>query len=194
VLMHMERKRVAPAIDLSLQRVDLKRAAKLQIRKYSKGMVQRLGIAQAILHDPELVILDEPMSGLDPIGRRDIKDLIVELRKGGRTVFFSTHIISDVEEICDDVAMVVGGKIVRQGAVPELLGSGERDFEVLGTDAQGNPTSAIVNDQAALKQALEKIWSDGGKLTLVRVRKYGLEDIFMEEVRKAPVRVLVEGG
>ncbi|MBI5419769.1 MAG: ABC transporter ATP-binding protein [Deltaproteobacteria bacterium] len=105
-----------------LTRVGLDGAAGLAIRKYSKGMLQRLGLAQALLHDPELVILDEPMSGLDPMGRMEVRNLIRELKDAGKTVFFSSHIISDVEALCDRVVMIHKGTKVAEGSVDELMG------------------------------------------------------------------------
>jgi ABC-2 type transport system ATP-binding protein len=105
-----------------LARVGLDRAAGLAIRKYSKGMMQRLGLAQALLHDPELVILDEPMSGLDPMGRVEVRNLIREIKEAGKTVFFSSHIISDVEALCDRVIMIHRGVKIAEGSVEELMG------------------------------------------------------------------------
>jgi ABC-2 type transport system ATP-binding protein len=105
-----------------LARVGLATAAGLAIRKYSKGMMQRLGLAQALLHDPELVILDEPMSGLDPMGRVEVRNLIRELKEAGKTVFFSSHIISDVEALCDRVVMIHRGVKIAEGSVEELMG------------------------------------------------------------------------
>ena len=96
-------------------------AADVQLRKFSKGMLQRAGIAQAILHDPKVVFLDEPMSGLDPIGRREVRDIILELKSQGRTVFFSTHILSDAEMLCDRVAVLVDGKLQGVGAPGEIV-------------------------------------------------------------------------
>ncbi|MFN7131613.1 MAG: ABC transporter ATP-binding protein [Myxococcales bacterium] len=107
--------------DTMLERVGLKNAADMQIRRYSKGMTQRVGIAQAILHDPDLVILDEPMSGLDPMGRADVRDIIIDLKRAGKTIFFSTHIIPDVEAICSRIGIVNHGRMVREGTVAELL-------------------------------------------------------------------------
>ena len=92
-----------------------------QLRKFSKGMLQRIGLAQALIHDPELVILDEPMTGLDPIGRKQVRDLILSLRDQGKTVFFSTHILHDVEMICDRVGIVMKGRLVASGRVDELV-------------------------------------------------------------------------
>src|SRR5205823_9446795 len=94
-----------------LERVGLRDVARLQLRKYSKGMLQRVGIAQAILHEPQVVFLDEPMSGLDPMGRREVRDLIQGLKDEGRTVFFSTHILSDAEALCDRVAVLHRGEL-----------------------------------------------------------------------------------
>src|SRR5258705_10904853 len=99
-----------------LKKVGLETAGKIQLRKYSKGMLQRVGLAQAILHDPKLVILDEPMSGLDPVGRREVRDIILELKRAGKTILFSTHILSDAEMLCDRVAVIAGGKLRGVGA------------------------------------------------------------------------------
>ncbi len=104
-----------------LERVGLAAAADIQLRKYSKGMLQRAGIAQAILHEPHVVFLDEPMSGLDPVGRYEVRDIILELKKQGRTVFFSTHILSDAEMLCDRVAVLAAGKLQGVGAPGEIV-------------------------------------------------------------------------
>jgi ABC-2 type transport system ATP-binding protein len=93
----------------------------MPLRKFSKGMLQRIGIAQAILHDPEVVLLDEPMSGLDPMGRREVRELIAQMKAEGKTVFFSTHILSDAEALCDRVAILNRGKLVGVGSISELL-------------------------------------------------------------------------
>jgi ABC-2 type transport system ATP-binding protein len=106
-----------------LARVGLDGAGDTAIRKYSKGMMQRLGLAQALLHDPELVILDEPMSGLDPMGRMDVRSIIAELKAAGKTVFFSTHIISDVEALCDRVVLLDRGRKLAEGTVADLVGA-----------------------------------------------------------------------
>src|SRR5579872_5264432 len=103
-------------VERFLQMVGLGDAAGVQLRKFSKGMLQRAGIAQAILHDPKVVFLDEPMSGLDPVGRREVRDIILQLKEKGRTVFFSTHILSDAEVLCDRVGVLVGGKLQGVGS------------------------------------------------------------------------------
>lgn len=107
-----------------LQKVDLFAARKRPLRTYSKGMVQRAGLALALIHDPQVVILDEPMSGLDPIGRKMVGDLIVELQGEGKTVFFSSHILTDVERFCDRFGIIVGGRLRRVERVDELLTGG----------------------------------------------------------------------
>jgi len=110
-------------IDAMLERVGLKDAAGVQLRKFSKGMLQRVGLAQAILHDPKVVFLDEPMSGLDPMGRREVRDLMEELKHQGKTVFFSTHILSDAEALCDRVAVIHRGELRGVGHVADLTSS-----------------------------------------------------------------------
>jgi len=116
----VEAARRAGKVSEVLARVGLADAAAVQLRKFSKGMLQRVGIAQAILHDPKVVFLDEPMSGLDPMGRREVRDLIVQLKNDGKTVFFSTHILSDAETLCDRVAIIHQGQLRRVGAVEDL--------------------------------------------------------------------------
>ena len=113
----MEAKPLSKKTEAVLERVGLKDAANLQLRKFSKGMLQRVGIAQAILHDPKVVFLDEPMSGLDPMGRREVRNLIEELKSEGKTVFFSTHILADAEALCDRVAIIHLGELRRVGAM-----------------------------------------------------------------------------
>ena len=112
-----------------LEQLGLADAADRALRKFSKGMLQRAGLAQALIHDPELIVLDEPMSGLDPIGRKEVRDLILSLRDAGKTVFFSTHILPDVEAICDRVAIVAKGTVHDVGTVAKIL-----DAQILGTD------------------------------------------------------------
>ncbi|MHC4924311.1 MAG: ABC transporter ATP-binding protein [Planctomycetota bacterium] len=113
-----------------LERVGLGEAVDRKLGEFSKGMRQRLGLAQALLHDPELLILDEPMSGLDPFGRRLVRDLILEERARGKTVFFSSHILADVEEVCDFAVILSGGTVTAAGTVQELLGRGVRAYDV----------------------------------------------------------------
>jgi len=108
----------------------------LQLRKYSKGMVQRVGIAQALLNEPDVIFLDEPMSGLDPLGRRDVRALILELRDEGRTVFFSSHILADAEALCNRVAVVSGGRLAAEGRLSEILAFQARGWELVVADVR----------------------------------------------------------
>jgi ABC-2 type transport system ATP-binding protein len=127
-----------------LVRVGLADAGNLQLRKFSKGMLQRVGLAQAIVHRPRLVFLDEPMSGLDPMGRREVRDLIQQLRQEGTTVFFSTHILSDAEALCDRVAVINQGELRGVGAVAELTsGTGGKVEIVFYAQHQNVPTALV---------------------------------------------------
>ncbi len=131
-------------VELLLERVKLARFADVTLAKYSKGMLQRVGLCQALLHDPDLIVLDEPMSGLDPVGRALVRDLILEQRDAGKTVFFSSHILSDVEAICDRVAILVGGQMRDCGSMADVVA----DREDLETVLLGEMSK--VTDESAL--------------------------------------------
>jgi ABC-2 type transport system ATP-binding protein len=176
-----------------LKKVGLETAGKIQLRKYSKGMLQRVGLAQAILHDPKVVILDEPMSGLDPIGRREVRDIILELKREGKTVLFSTHILSDAEMLCDRVGVIVGGKLRGVGAPGELVGMKAQGMEILfelpvgGANAAGIVgKSTKTGDRYRLQvseeelfTALEQLRGAGAKILSVAQIKASLEEYFM---------------
>jgi len=127
----VERGQRAGRVDELLGLVGLSDSADARLRTYSKGMLQRIGIAQALVHDPQVVFLDEPMSGLDPLGRKDVRDLILRLRTQGKTVFMNTHILSDVEMVCDRVAIIVAGRIRYEGAIDEFLEAGEPEADLV---------------------------------------------------------------
>src|SRR6187399_2582010 len=114
-----------------LDEVGLGAERRLQLRKFSKGMIQRVGLAQALINDPEVVFLDEPMSGLDPLGRRDVRQLILRLRDEGRTVFFSSHILSDAETLCSRVAILAKGRLMATGRLSEMLAFRTQGWEVI---------------------------------------------------------------
>jgi ABC-2 type transport system ATP-binding protein len=118
-------------VERLLEWVGLTHAADARLRTYSKGMLQRVGIAQSLVHDPRVVFLDEPMSGLDPIGRKEIRDLILRLKEEGKTVFMNTHILPDVEMLCDRVAIIVKGRIRHEGAIDRFLEEGEREADLV---------------------------------------------------------------
>jgi ABC-2 type transport system ATP-binding protein len=160
-----------------LERVGLGRAGSLPLRKYSKGMLQRLGIAQALINDPELVVLDEPMSGLDPIGRKEIRDLIIDLKREKKTVLFSTHILSDVELLCDRVAMVVGGRLRESGPLDQLLSP-----KLLGTEVVADGEVVKLGPDADVNHEISQLLAAGKKIVSVTPRRESLEDLFVREV------------
>jgi ABC-2 type transport system ATP-binding protein len=177
-----------------LKKVGLETAGKIQLRKYSKGMFQRLGLAQAILHDPKVVILDEPMSGLDPVGRREVRDIILELKRDGKTVMFSTHILSDAEMLCDRVGVLVGGKLRGTGAPGQLVDMKTRGMEILfelpGTSkaplvakaTQTGDRYGLEVKEEELYAAIEQLRAAGARILAVSQVKATLEEFFMNLV------------
>ena len=176
---HERRKRARALLD----RVGLGRAGAmgLSLRKYSKGMLQRLGVAQALINEPELVVLDEPMSGLDPIGRKEIRDLIVELKREGKTVLFSTHILSDVELICDRVAMIVGGRMRDVGPLKQLLSPRLLHTELV-VDSAGTTELVRLEPDADVDAAVREALAGGKHVVSLTPRRESLEDLFVREV------------
>jgi len=181
-----------------LDQVGILYAADRPVRRLSKGMLQRTGLAAALVADPELLILDEPMSGLDPVGRKEVRDLILSERDGGRTIFFSTHILSDVETMCDRVAILRRGNVVVSGRLDELLRSeaqrtdvvllgASEAFETACRDA-GHKTSRVrerlvveVEGRARLDQLLQQALEAGANIAEVTPRHETLEDLFVRE-------------
>ena len=177
-----------------LKKVGLETAGKIELRKYSKGMLQRVGLAQAILHDPQVVILDEPMSGLDPLGRREVRDIILELKKDGRTVLFSTHILSDAEMLCDRVGVIVGGKLRGVGTPGEMVGIKTQGMEILFEVAEGRNLPLLAKStrtgeryrvqmpEEELYGAIEQLRAAGARILSVAQIKPTLEEFFMNVV------------
>ena len=176
-----------------------------QLRKFSKGMLQRVGIAQALINEPEIVFLDEPMSGLDPIGRREIRELIAELRTQGVTVFMSTHILSDIEALCDNVAILRGGRLAATGKLDDLLNDAgqQQSFEinVKGVSAESlqadlaKIAGATISSKASganiqvleetdIDKVLQMTREKGGRLVSVQPVKQSLEELFVKETVK----------
>ena len=190
---------LATRVPSLLEVVGLAEAGTRQLRKFSKGMLQRVGLAQALIHDPELVILDEPMSGLDPIGRKQVRDLILGLREQGKTVFFSTHIIPDVEMICDRVGVIVKGRLLTTGRVDELVSHGHtHSVEIVcqGITVDDIPSikdaasRVLQRDQQALivlagpdrlDEMVAVIRQHGGRLVSVTPQKRSLEELFFRQ-------------
>ena len=164
-----------------LERVGLAAAAKMPLRKYSKGMLQRIGIAQALVNNPELVVLDEPMSGLDPIGRKEIRDLILSLKQEGKTVFFSTHILSDAELLCDRVAIIVGGRMRDQGRLDELLSPRLLHTELV-VARDGDKRMIKLGPEVDVNAAIASALGEGRTVVSVTPRSESIEDLFVREV------------
>lgn len=181
----MEVPRLAVAIETHLRRLDLWEARRRSIRSYSKGMVQRLGLAQALIHDPQICIFDEPMSGLDPVGRALVKQIILELKADGKCVFFSTHITADVEEICDRVGIICGGRLRCVEKVEDVRRQGIVGYQVLVRSADGAAEEMLSVDSAKLPAVLGELQSAGRTVVLVEPRRKSLEAFFLDVVQKA---------
>jgi len=190
-------------VDEVLQRVALPNVGGVQLRKFSKGMLQRVGIAQAILHDPKIVFFDEPMSGLDPMGRREVRDLMEQLKHEGKTVFFSTHILSDAEALCDRVAIIHQGELRGVGAVAELTSSVHGQVELvwqgtavpaslraLGADCHvtGDTVRAVLSE-ANQDAAIEALRRERLRLVSVTPVRTSLEDYYLQKLQPANVTV-----
>lgn len=166
-----------------LKRMDLWEARKRPMRGYSKGMVQRVGLAQALVHDPDVYILDEPMSGLDPIGRALVKDIILDLKKRGKCVFFSTHITDDVEKVCDRVGVIDKGQLLVVDSVTKILQRGVEGYTVLVISPEGHLNEQFVGKddlQSFIKQATDNNQS----IEKIEPRSKDMEAFFLEIVEQ----------
>jgi ABC-2 type transport system ATP-binding protein len=190
---------IAQRVTDLLSLVGLADARTRQLRKFSKGMLQRIGLAQALIHDPELVILDEPMTGLDPVGRKQVRDLILSLRDRGKTIFFSTHILHEVEMICDRVGIVMKGKLLASGRVEELVrqnhtqsveivcqrinADGNALIHSMATRVlqQGQRCMIVLPSSEGVDAIVGEIRRQGGRLISVTPHKASLEDLFFQE-------------
>ncbi len=188
-----------PRVSELLSLVGLAEAGDTRLRSYSKGMLQRIGVAQALVHDPTVVFLDEPMSGLDPVGRKEVRDIILRLRAEGKTIFMSTHILSDVEMVCDRVAIIAEGKIRYEGAIDEFLHAGEPQVDLVFAnlpseaaarleerfDAQLRGHGERVELRIAEKdsrEALRVALDAGAELISATPHRVSLESIFLSTV------------
>ena len=188
-------------VDHYLKLTDVFHARKLQLRKFSKGMLQRVGIAQAIIGDPKVVFLDEPMSGLDPIGRREVRNLILQLKREGKTIFFSTHILNDVETLCDRIAILNRGMVIGSGTLNELFDQevsrvevvisgipADRLRELLGPETLvnqiGSTSRLELPAQALLAGIVAEIEQASGKIVSINPMRQTMEDYFLKLVGK----------
>jgi ABC-2 type transport system ATP-binding protein len=181
-----------------LKLVGLERTADLPLRKFSRGMLQRAGLAQALVNNPKLVILDEPLGGMDPLGRKELRDIIIRFKDEGKTVFFTSHILQDIEMICDRVAIIVGGRIVKEGALGALVservlfteatvaGLSPAAFAGLGesVSAQGDRVLLRIFDESKVDEFLDLVRGQKGRLLSLSPRTETLEDIFVETVTR----------
>ena len=186
-------------VDILLDRMGLITHKRSLIKTFSKGMLQRLGLAQALIHDPELLILDEPMSGLDPLGRKEVRDIMLELKAQGKTIIFSTHILSDVETVCDRVGIIINGSLKDCGPIENLLNPKIKSFEIC---IKGLPIETINNlrerglpliqrgeetfirvAEAEVNDLLQELLKKGGELISLIPRKETLEDIYVSQIK-----------
>jgi ABC-2 type transport system ATP-binding protein len=166
-----------------LKRLDLWEARKRPMRGYSKGMVQRLGLAQTLVHDPDVYILDEPMSGLDPIGRALVKEIILDLKKRGKCVFFSTHITDDIEKVCDRVGVINKGQMLVVESVETILQRGVEGYSVLVISHDGMREELFIEKtelQSFIQQSIIKKQS----IEKIEPRRKDMEAFFLEIVAK----------
>lgn len=185
-------------IEELLHKLGLWEARNLTIGKFSRGMRQRVGIAQALLNNPELLVLDEPTSGFDPVGRRMVRDLLMEVKKRGTSIFLCSHILSEVEDICDRVVIIKRGKVIQQGALSEIVGA-HSGYEITFTDPTGaiaaqlktlglaaNPAEELMqtatDDEALAQRAVDVIRAYDGTLKAFTPRTRTLEDVFLNTV------------
>ncbi len=193
----VRRERIARLLAL----VDLERAADVRLRQYSKGMLQRAGMAQALVNDPKLLILDEPQSGLDPLGRKQVRDLILQLRAEGRTVLFSSHILADAEMICDRVGIMNRGRLVAAGRLEQLqrVRVSAVEFQADGLDAaaraalrsrasvfleeSGRVQFTLPGDEGQVPEVLAALQAAGGRVVSIAPQHETLEDVFLREVQ-----------
>jgi ABC-2 type transport system ATP-binding protein len=181
-----------------LKVVGLEKSAHLQLRKFSRGMLQRIGLAQALINDPHLVILDEPLSGLDPLGRKEIRDIIVRLRDEGKTVFLSSHILQDIEMICDRVAIIAEGRILNQGKLQDLIsqkvlftevtlsGLTDKEMAPLGLPyvSRGNTFFLRIHEEEKIAAVVELAQKRKGRIVSLTPRTETLEEIFVRMVKE----------
>jgi ABC-2 type transport system ATP-binding protein len=172
-----------PRITALLERVDLARFRDVPLGKFSKGMLQRAGLAQALIADPSLLVLDEPMSGLDPIGRALVRDLILEERRAGKTVFFSSHILSDIEAICDRVAMIVRGELRGQGKVADLVASAVQHVDVVVR--KGDVVETRKAEPGGVDGLIDAVRREGWSIVSVHAVSKSLEQVLLDEVERA---------
>jgi ABC-2 type transport system ATP-binding protein len=181
-----------------IQQVGLEGKEDIKLKKYSKGMIQRVGLAQALINDPEILFLDEPFTGLDPIGRKELRDIIISLKNSGKTIFFSSHIIQDMEILVDKVGIILDGEIIREGKLFDLISHSIQYIEIVFTDVDEERIAANnlkyvlqdrnyivrMNDAKAMNEIIEFVIMNKGRIVSVTPVKLTLEDIFLKEIKE----------
>jgi ABC-2 type transport system ATP-binding protein len=190
----VQKRRIPELLDLV--GLDRKTARKKQMRRYSKGMLQRVGMAQALINDPQLVFLDEPMSGLDPMGRYQMREIILSLKEKGKTVFFNSHILSDVEVICDRIAILAQGQLICEGTLDQLLGTQTQHYQVKGHSGDPQALSGLLKNyeeqagqwhgqlQGNPQDFVSKLAQMEGTLIEMQLQRQSLEDFFIQQLRQ----------
>ncbi len=181
-----------------LEMVSLKDKKDVLLKNFSKGMLQRIGLGQALMNDPEFIILDEPFSGLDPVGRKELRDIILLLKEEGKTIFFSSHILQDMELIVDDVGILIDGKISKEGKLTKLIKDSVKYIEVIVSGIEenfykknkynyslvDNKTHIKIENYDKLSKFIRIVGEKGGKCVSIKQVSYSLEDLFLKEIKK----------
>ncbi len=204
-LLGMSGEQIAARSKELLHTVGLEHAKGRPLKRFSKGMRQRAGIAQALIHDPELVILDEPQSGLDPFGRKEVRDLLFELKRAGKTVILSSHILPDVEAVCDRVAVIHQGELKEIGTLHELTSERVESIEIMirklsaaalpaelhvkSVETRGDLLLIKIGGDEDLQRVLNQVWSAGGEVFSVVPQRESLEDVFMRDAAPDEVKI-----
>lgn len=176
-LVDLKKEQICDQIKKWSPRFNIEFALDREIRTYSKGMLQRIGFLATLLHNPKLIILDEPLSGLDPIGRKELKDVITEVNKSGTTIFFSSHIVSDVEEICDSVIFIKSGELLYQGSVDKLIRENTKAESTIKYETN-SVVETLITAEVNVNQTLQEIIENKGKIISIEPQKVSLEEIF----------------
>lgn len=174
----LHRQLLIERVDRLLNRVGLSHASDRQLRSYSKGMLQRIGIAQTLIHEPEFIILDEPMTGLDPDGRFEVREIIRETAKAGTAVFFSSHLLPDAEELCDNLVILKQGEVVFHGATRELLEKVETRFELTASKS-GQVQSQVLGSVGEVQASIDKLRGEGAEILEIKPNRQTLEQAFV---------------
>lgn len=198
-LFNLKKRERSEIIDNLIELVGLTQDQNLQLRKYSQGMLQRIGFAQALINDPELLILDEPLTSLDPLGRREFKNILIKMKNQGKTIFFSSHILEDAEDLCDRIGILVKGKLVRVGILEEFIKNEVEFTDIIITadnesviqkmkdakftfESKGNSILIRISNNENVYEVIKTIYEAGGEIISIIPERRKLEDVFLKEI------------